>query len=177
MGGSAILSDDWEFATNEARTVVLIGFTGDGKSSTGNNILGRKAFRSMLQSAGVTSTCEVQRTQLTDGQILDVIDTPGLFDFSASPEIVRSEIVRCIDLAEDGIHAVLLVLSVRSCFTREHQAAIQSLQEFFGGKINDYMIVIFTGGDDLDEHDVTLDDYLRCNCLEPLQVRLHVEIL
>ncbi|KAM3233033.1 hypothetical protein P3L10_018392 [Capsicum annuum] len=162
MGGSAILSDDWEFATNEARTVVLIGFTGDGKSSTGNNILGRKAFRSMPQSAGVTSTCEVQRTQLPDGQILDVIDTPGLFDFSPSPEIVRSEIVRCINLAEDGIHAVLLVLSVRSCFTREHQAAIQSLQEFFGGKISDYMIVIFTGGDDLDE---------------PLQVRLHVEIL
>ncbi|PHU30078.1 hypothetical protein BC332_02171, partial [Capsicum chinense] len=64
----------------------------------------------------------------------------GLFDFSASPEIVRSEIVRCIDLAEDGIHAVLLVLSVRSCFTRQQQAAVQSLLVFFGGKISDYMI-------------------------------------
>ncbi|KAM3323938.1 hypothetical protein P3S67_005089 [Capsicum chacoense] len=124
MGGSAILSDDWDFATNEARTVVLIGLTGDGKSSTGSNILGRKVIRSMPQSAGVKSTCEVQRTQLPDGQMLDVIDTRGLFDFSASPEIVRSEIVRCIDLAEDGIHAILLVLSVRSCFTRQQQAAV-----------------------------------------------------
>ncbi|KAM3308319.1 hypothetical protein P3S67_010063 [Capsicum chacoense] len=59
MGGSAILSDDWEFATNEARTVVLIGRAGDGKSSTGNTILGRKVFRSMPHSAGVTTTCEV----------------------------------------------------------------------------------------------------------------------
>ncbi|KAM3338271.1 hypothetical protein P3S68_031488 [Capsicum galapagoense] len=59
MGGSAILSDDWEFANNEARIVVLIGRAGDGKSSSGNSILGRKVFRSMPQSAGVTSTCEV----------------------------------------------------------------------------------------------------------------------
>ncbi|PHT60556.1 Protein AIG1 [Capsicum baccatum] len=102
MGGSAILSDDWEFANNEARIVVLIGRAGDGKSSSGNSILGRKVFRSMPQSAGVTSTCEVQRTQLPNGQILDVIDRP---------EIVGNEVVKCIDLAKDGIHAVLLVLS------------------------------------------------------------------
>ncbi|KAK4719012.1 hypothetical protein R3W88_017350 [Solanum pinnatisectum] len=78
-GGSAFLSDGWELATNEARTIVLVGHTGDGKSSTGNSILGKYAFRSMPQSTGVTSTCEVQRTQLQDGQILDAIDTPGAY--------------------------------------------------------------------------------------------------
>ncbi|KAK6787266.1 hypothetical protein RDI58_015791 [Solanum bulbocastanum] len=147
-GGSAFLSDGWELATNEARTIVLVGHTGDGKSSTGNSILGKYAFRSMPQSTGVTSTCEVQTTQLQNGQILDVIDTP------------------------DGIHAVLLVLSVRSRFSREHQAAIQSFQEFFGNKINDYMIVVFTGGDDLEASRMTLDDYFGANCPEPLQVVL-----
>ncbi|KAF3684017.1 putative mads box protein [Capsicum annuum] len=168
MGGSAILSDDWEFATNEARTVVLIGRAGDGKSSTGNTILGRKVFRSMPHSAGVTTTCEVQRTQLPNGQILDVIDTPGLFDFSGDSETVGNEIVKCIDLAKDGIHGVLLVLSVRSRFTREQQAAVESFQHFFGNKISDYMVVVFTGGDDLEDNDVTLDDYLT-DRPEPLQ--------
>jgi len=34
------------------------------------------------------------------------------------------------------------------------------------------MIVVFTGGDDLEDHDVTLDDYLGSDCPEPLKVRL-----
>lgn len=76
-------------------------------------------------------------------------------------------------MAKDGIHAVLLVLSVRSRFSREEQATVQSFLEFFGNKISDYMIVVFTGGDDLEYNDVTLDDYLGA---DPLKVRLHVEI-
>ncbi|KAH0662583.1 hypothetical protein KY284_027514 [Solanum tuberosum] len=172
MGGCGTSIDGWEFDKTEARTLVLIGCAGDGKSSTGNSIVGRNVFRSMPHSAGVTSTCEHQRTNLPNDQILHVIDTPGLFDFSAAPEVVRNEFLRCVDLAEDGIHAVLLVLSVRNRFSKEQQAAVQSFQEFFGGKISDYMIVVFTGGDDLEDHDVTLDDYLGSDCPEPLKETL-----
>lgn len=94
----------------------------------------------------------------------------GLFDFSAEPEFIGKEIVKCIDMAKDGIHAVLVVLSVRSRFSREEEAAVQSLRKFFGSKISDYMIVVFTGGDDLEENDETLEDYLGRACPEPLKV-------
>lgn len=93
----------------------------------------------------------------------------GLFDSSVDTEFIGKEIVKCINMAREGIHGVLVVLSVRNRFSIEEEAAISSLRTLFGDKINDYMIVVFTGGDELEENEQTLEDFLE-DCPVSLKV-------
>jgi hypothetical protein len=95
----------------------------------------------------------------------------GLFDHTVGSDFVCREIASCISMAVDGIHVVLAVFSVRTRFSEEEVAAFRSLQTIFGSRILDYIIVVFTGGDEFEDNDETFEDYLgSAGCPEPLKV-------
>ena len=56
-----------------------------------------------------------------------------------------------MDMSRDGIHAMLMVFSAASRFTHEDAGTIQSIKMFFGERIVDHMILVFTYGGQVGE--------------------------
>ncbi|RZC86868.1 hypothetical protein C5167_030220 [Papaver somniferum] len=97
----------------------------------------------------------------------------GLFDLSKGsdrPEYLANEMVKCITLAKDGIHGFILVCSIKTRFSTKEEGVIQSLGKIFGEKIFDYVVVVFTGGDELE---MTFQEF-SCTCPSSLKTVLQL---
>ena len=165
-------------------TVVLIGKTGNGKSSAGNQILGQKLFAVSDSATSKTMSCTKQTR--TEEREITVIDTPGVIDtkivkqmndasmvsqaqytFGLKKELEKTlkELAKMVLYAPCGFNAILLLAKFGFRFTGEDYEALQLLLKFFTPDSKKYMILVLTHGDEAEynasEEGIAVEEHLE----------------
>ncbi|XP_016120506.1 GTPase IMAP family member 8-like, partial [Sinocyclocheilus grahami] len=157
--------------------LILLGKKRAGKSVSGNTILGREAFISRRRSGSVTPDNTVE-SGTVDGFPVNVYDTPGICDPELSEDEIQQKIENVLQRCESG-HCVFLLVIKADSFTEEERKTVEKIEKLLGEERLNKTWILFTRGDELEEDNLTIQEFLDRNnglktLVEKYDQRYHV---
>ncbi|KAH9524073.1 hypothetical protein Btru_048049 [Bulinus truncatus] len=133
---------------------LLIGCSGNGKSATGNLILGESCFETTSSTTSIESNW-VYKSRKVNGVRIGVIDGPGIDTNSSNDDIMKAateSFKKALQICDYSFTALLIILKYGSRFTKQEILTIKLLKGLLGEHIiADSGICVFTHGDAFDD--------------------------
>lgn len=122
-------------------TFLMVGRTGNGKSSVGNSILGQQAFK-VGGGMSITTKKASEKSALVNDRHVRVIDTPDILNLHMTEESMED----WNRMAQPGPDVILLIIKCDVRFTEDEYRVFEQISRLWSN-LSDKLVLAFTFGD------------------------------